>query len=204
VSWDPYLDLQHGVLRNKLGSTDPGELAQIEAELTAYRLIELNLDPLPGDYDLAHLQALHRYIFGDVYDWAGQLRTVSIGKGALYCLPSELVTTADALFGRLARDQYLRGRDRAGFVDGATALLAGLNNLHPFREGNGRVQRAFLGQSAHAAGFMIRWADLDRETNDTASAAAHRHGDTTLLHAMLAELVTPLEFPPPRSPHEDS
>lgn len=141
----------------------------------------------------------HRHIFGDVYDWAGQLRTVSIGKGALYCLPQDLVTTAHKVFAQLARDRYLHGRERAAFVDGVTALLADINALHPFREGNGRTQRAFLAQLSRDAGYRVRWTDLDPETNNAASAAAHRHGDKTLLREMLDRLVTPLAVPPPWS-----
>lgn len=69
TDWDPYLDLDTGVLRNRLGIAEPAELARAEAELTALRLIELRQQPLPGRYDLAHLQAFHQFIFGDVYDW---------------------------------------------------------------------------------------------------------------------------------------
>jgi cell filamentation protein len=202
VSWDPYLDLRSGVLRNRLGITDAAELARAEAELTSYRLIELRAHPLPGNYDLPHLQAFHRYIFGDLYDWAGELRTVTLGKGgALFCLPQDLVATADDVFTRLARDHHLRGRDRTAFIDGLTALLAGVNALHPFREGNGRTQRAFLAQLARDAGYRIRWAELDPETNRAASAAA-RAGDTTPLREMLDRLVVPLAPPHPRTPPE--
>lgn len=202
MSWDPYLDLRSGVLRNRLGITDAAELARAEAELTSYRLIELHARPLPGDYDLPHLQAFHRYIFGDVYDWAGELRTVTLGKGgALFCHPRDIVATADELFTRLARDNHLRGRDRTAFVDGLTALLAEVNALHPFREGNGRTQRAFLAQLARDAGYRIRWADLDPETNRIASAAA-RAGDTAPLREMLDRLVVPLGPPHPRTPPE--
>ncbi len=103
TGWDPYLDLEHGVLRNRLGITDPGELSRVEAELTALRLVELRQRPLPGGYDLAHLQAFHAHIFGDIYDWAGQLRTVSIGKGHLFCLPQHLESFAHEVFDRLER-----------------------------------------------------------------------------------------------------
>jgi cell filamentation protein len=71
---DPYLDPAGGVLRNLLGITDAAELAQAEAALSASRLIDLERRRLPGRYDLAHLQAFHRCILGDVYAWAGQLR----------------------------------------------------------------------------------------------------------------------------------
>lgn len=188
MSWDPYIDLETGVLRNRLGITDAVELAQVESELTSYRLIELRRTDLSGRYDLAHLQAFHRYIFGDLYDWAGELRSVSIGKGDLFCLPQHLGPFAEEVFGKLARAGHLRGLERAAFVDGLTALLADVNALHPFREGNGRTQRAFLAQLARDAGHPIHWARMDPTVNVAAAQAAHR-GNNGPLRAMLDELV---------------
>lgn len=189
MSWDPYLDLETGVLRNLLGITDRLTLAEAESELTSFRLIELSESTLPGNYDLAHLRAFHRFIFGEIYDWAGQLRTVSIGKGALFCRPEELMPRAAGVFGRLAADGRLRCRSCTAFVDGLCPLLAEINFLHPFREGNGRTQRAFLGQLARAAGHPIRWAELDPAENVAASRAAHVGGDTAPLRAMLEHIV---------------
>ncbi len=105
---DPYLDPASGVLRNLLGITDAAELARAEAALSASRLIDLELRRLPGRYDLAHLEAFHRYILGDVYDWAGQPRTVSIAKGSVFCLPQHLESYAADVFGRLAAANRLR------------------------------------------------------------------------------------------------
>ena len=189
MSWDPSLDLEAGVLRNRLGITDVDTLRRAEAGISAVRIAQLAARPLPGQYDLAHLQAFHRLIFGEVYDWAGELRTVSIGKGALFCLPHELRSRADDVFARLAGTGYLRCRPRDGFVDGLTALLAEINSLHPFREGNGRTQRAFLGQLARAAGHPVRWTGMDPAANVAASRAAHVDGDTAPLRALLNSLV---------------
>lgn len=189
MSWDPYLDLETGVLRNLLGLTDPVDLATAESELTSYRMIELRDHPLPGHYDLAHLRAFHRAVFRDVYDWAGELRTVAIGKGAPFCPPHRLVPDAEVLFVQLARGRHLHGLDRSTFVDALTWLLAGLNRLHPFREGNGRTQRAFLAQLAADAGHPIRWAAMDPAENVAASRAAHRDDDTAPLRALLDPLV---------------
>lgn len=188
MSWDPYLDLRTGVLRNRLGLTDPVALAAAEADFTAARLAGLELRPVPGGYDLAHLQAFHWHVLADVYPWAGQLRTVALGKGRLFCPPAELEDRAAALFDALARDGHLRGRARADFVAGLAGLLAGINELHPFREGNGRAQRAFLAQLARDAGHRIRWAALDRGENVRASVAAHA-GDPEPLRRMLDRLV---------------
>jgi cell filamentation protein len=188
VSWDPYLDEEHGVLRNRLGITSPEKLAAAEADITHFRIAQLHRHPLPGRYDLAHLQAIHKWIFGDIYDWAGAIRTVSIGKGALFCLPKHIVPVADDLFERLDGDHYLRGLGHDEFVAKLTELFADVNALHPFREGNGRSMRAFLTQLARDASYRIRWTAMDREANVAASWAAHR-GDNTLLHGMLNELV---------------
>lgn len=173
-SADPYFDAAHGVLRNRLGIVDRGELEQVEAELTALRLVELQEQPIPGGYDLAHLQAFHRFIFGDVYDWAGELRSVVIGKGEVFCLPQFIGPFADDVFGRLARDGFLRGLGRTPFVDGLTELFADVNALHPFREGNGRTQRAFLAQLAADAGWRMRWEPMNPGENVRSSQLAHR------------------------------
>ena len=101
---------------NLLGITDAAELARAEAALSASRLIDLERRRLPGRYDLAHLQAFHRYILGDVYGWAGQLRTVSIAKGSVFCLPQHLESYAADVFGRLAAADRLRGLARDPFI----------------------------------------------------------------------------------------
>lgn len=189
MTWDPYLDLDTGVLRNRLGITDPAELAQAEADLTALRLAELIRHPLPGGHDLAHLQAVHRAVFGDLYAWAGELRTVSLGRaGHLFCLPRDIPRAAADLFGRLAADGHLRGRSRGDLLDGLTRLLADLNALHPFREGNGRTQRAFVAQLARDAGHTLRWAGLTRAENTAASRAAFE-GELKPLHTLLDRLL---------------
>ena len=78
---DPYLDPASGVLKNRLDIADAATLEQAEADIVATRSYELSQTPLKGSFDLAHLQAIHRYLFGDVFEWAGQLRTMDISKG---------------------------------------------------------------------------------------------------------------------------
>jgi len=152
------------------------------------RLAQLRRREAPGVYDLAHLQGFHRRIFGDVYPWAGELRTVSIAKGDPFCLPQHLESFASEVFGRLAATDFLRGRDREEFRDGLTELLADLNALHPFREGNGRTQRAFCAQLARHAGHQLRWSAMDPGENRAASRVALR-GDNAPLRALLDRLL---------------
>ena len=77
-SSDPYTYPGTDVLRNILDIRDLQQLAAFEANATTARLIELDAAPIEGRADIAHLQAIHRYVFQDVYPWAGEFRTVNI------------------------------------------------------------------------------------------------------------------------------
>lgn len=202
---DPYRDPETRVLRNLLGITDPAVLEQADADFSAVRLAQLHRRELPGDYDLAHLRSFHRVVFGDLYPWAGELRTVAIAKGDPFCLPRHIESFAGDTFTRLAAADHLRGLDRAEFIDGLTELLGDLNALHPFRDGNGRAQRAFCAQLARHAGHQLRWATMDRAENIAASRASLR-GDNTALRTLLERLVDRPDptstAPQPRTPFD--
>ncbi|GGK40182.1 Fic/DOC family protein [Nocardia camponoti] len=184
---DPYLDPESRILRNLLGITDAEALRQVEADLSRAALAELGVLPLRGRYDLAHLCAFHREIFGDIYPWAGQIRTVVIAKTEPFCLPQHIDDYATEVFDGLAKQRYLRGRTRADFIVGLTHFFAEVNALHPFREGNGRTQRAFFGQLAREAGWPIDWPRLDATENTFASMSSLR-GDNTALHSLFEKL----------------
>jgi cell filamentation protein len=186
---DPYSDESAGVLYNRLGIVDAEKLRRAEADLTHAALADLGSRALPGGYDLAHLQAFHREIFGDIYVWAGQLRSVRIAKTDLFCLPQHIQPYSAEVFGSLAKETHLRGLSRNAFVDRLTHYLAEVNAIHPFREGNGRAQRAFFHQLARQAGWSVDWSRLEPEANTQASVASIR-GDNTLLRVLLDDLVS--------------
>ena len=192
MTWDPYLDLEHGVLRNRLGIADAATLARVEANVASLRIAELALNPLQGRYDLALLQSMHWHIFADVYAWAGRLRSVAIGKGRPFCPPQEIPARGEAIFAGLAARDHLHGLRHREFVHGLTDLLAQLNHLHPFREGNGRTQRLMLSHIGRDAGYAIDWARLDPELNISASRAA-LDGDDVALREVLTDLVRPAD-----------
>jgi cell filamentation protein len=188
VAADPYVYPGTDVLCNLLDLHDAAELAEREAALSAIRIAQLERRFIPGDFDLAHLQATHRYIFGDIYSWAGELRTVRIAKGGdLFALPEHVGPYLTTLFADLAHEDRLHGLGREQFLERLTHYYAEINAVHPFREGNGRTQRAFLGQVAKAAGHPIAWVQLDAERNILAAQKSH-HGDNSLLHEMLGDL----------------
>jgi cell filamentation protein len=176
------------VLHNKLGLRTTGELDAAEREITHAALIFLKAAPVPPSYDLRHLCAIHRRIFGDIYDWAGQLRTVAIAKSSWFCLPQYIESSAAEVFRALHGESLLRGLTRESFTERLSYYLGEINAIHPFREGNGRAQRAFFEQLAAEAGFILDWQHLDADRNVAASAAIMR-GDPALMRKMLDELV---------------
>jgi cell filamentation protein len=190
---DPYVDPSTGVLKNKLGLTEKEALRLAEVQITTVRDIEMAIKPLPGVYDLKHLCAFHRRLFGDVYAWAGKPRTVDIAKGSTkFCLAMHLESYAsNTVFPMIKDHDYLRGLDQGQTVQTLAALLAEVNVLHPFRDGNGRTQRAFFRQMAAAAGWHIDWAAADPHENVKACAEAWA-GSNGPLEQMLTPLVAPM------------
>ena len=185
---DPYTDPVTGVLRNRLGLRTAGELQTAEREITHAALVFLRESPVPPGYDLRHLCAIHRRIFGDIYDWAGQLRAVAIAKGSWFCLPQYIESSAAEIFRALHGESLLRGLPRDVFAGRLAYYLGEVNAVHPFREGNGRAQRAFFEQLASDAGFILDWQHLDADRNVAASAAI-MHGDPAPMRKMLDELL---------------
>ncbi len=184
---DPYVYPGTDVLRNRFDLRD--------AAISAIRIAQLERRRIPGGYDLAHLQATHRLIFGDVYPWAGELRTVQISKGGdIFALPEHIDPYLRRLFADLAHEGLLRGLGRERFVEWLAHYYAELNAVHPFRDGNGRAQRAFLGQRAEAADYPIAWARLDADCNVHAARESHRGSDSAL-REMLRELLKTADEP---------
>jgi cell filamentation protein len=188
VSQDPYSDPVTGVLYNKLGLRSASALEAAEREITHAALILLDESSVSPSYDLPHLREIHRRIFGDIYEWAGQIRTVAIAKGAVFCRPEYIESSAAVIFRELHYEECLRGLHRDGFVGRLAHYLGEVNALHPFREGNGRAQRAFFRQLARDAGFTLAWQHLDPVRNVEASAATMR-GDPGPMREMLRILL---------------
>ena len=178
MSVDPYVDPRTGVLRNRLGITDAAVLAQAEARLVAAAEVVLFTERLDlGHCDLAHLRAIHRHLFEEIYDWAGELRTGNMTKGdSVFALVEWLEPQAEQLFAWLTAEQHLLNRTRDAFIEGASRFLSDLNALHPFREGNGRTQRAFLRLLAAGAGWHLAWSEVEPNENASISAAAMADG----------------------------
>lgn len=195
---DSYL-LPNGTLRNKLGITKQHLLETAEADRVAVRE-KLLLQRLPGPpFTFETLKSIHRELFQDVYDWAGQPRTTQTGKREFeepgspiqrFAAPETIAPRLDAVFARVAADGNLAGGTRDAFVAGAADLLASLNNVHFAREGNGRAQRLLITAVAAHAGHPVAFDIVTRERMVAVSIEAHR-GDTAGMRRMFDEITDP-------------
>ena len=154
---DPYTYSGSKVLRNRLNIRNSEALSKVERRTTEARLILLDTqDPPSGQFDLKHLQALHKFLFGSVYDWAGQIRTAGfISKGkSIFCHSDFIVPYAQSLFSRMHKEDFRR-MTKEQCAKRMAFYLSEVNALHPFREGNGRTTRLFFEIFAQANGWKI-------------------------------------------------
>lgn len=151
------------VLKNKMGVRDSERLSQLERRLTMLRLLELIDKPIRGKFDLKHLQAIHKYIFQDIYEWAGEIRKVDIAKGNMFCNVRFLSGQSAEIFGKLKEEDYLQGLEEEDLIGRLAYYFSEINALHPFREGNGRSQREFIRCLALHNGYVVNFANASKE-----------------------------------------
>jgi len=183
---DPYCYKGTGTLRNKAGLRDAEALEAFELEMTTLRAEE----PLPdGRFGPAHYRAVHRHLFQDVYAWAGRYRTVRTSKsGNPFCFPEHIPAQMEALFAQLRAGPAFAAPGRQEFVGAAAEFLGELNAIHPFREGNGRSQLAFMHLVGLRAGRPFDFAGVKRETFLPAMIASY-DGDYGPLAQELEQLL---------------
>ena len=144
-------------LENKLGITNSAELAREEERISKKKAVELfesgSLDKLaPGRF--ASLQAIHKSLFEDIYDFAGELRTVNLAKGNFRFAPLMYLEAALANIDKMPQSTF----------DEIIEKYVEMNIAHPFREGNGRSTRLWLDQMLKAGiGQVVDWSKVDKE-----------------------------------------
>jgi len=190
--WDVrYCYENSNVLRNKLGLTDSDKLLEAERRLAGLKISAAKVTPLRGKLDFKHLCGIHKFIFGDVYEWAGQLRTVNISKGNPFCNCDVLDVYGADLFGKLKTDRYLLGTPQERISERLAHYLSEINVMHPFREGNGRTQRLFIEYLALAAGYRVDFTNVTAAEMIEASVRAFDR-DESLLHGIFDRITAPI------------
>lgn len=195
--WNKYFIPGTRTLANNLGIRDPATLQTAERIITTNRAIELERNPIRGNYDVPHLKAIHHALFKDVYPWAGQFRDVDMAKGRTEFMPAEppVYRTLENLLGAMldgvARDNYHRGVGKEAFVGKISSTYNNLNTVHPYREGNGRTTRVFLNQLSKDAGYHLDWSRVDAARWATVSEAGVMRNDLRGIREVMRDVVTP-------------
>ena len=151
------------VLINKLNITDEKDLYDAERGLVTLRTAQLNEEPIKGYFDFNHLKSIHKFLFQDVYRWAGDIRNCNIAKQDLFCLCEYIDSFANGIFGRLKKEQYFIKYSYEIKLKKLVELFADINALHPFREGNGRSQREFIEELAKINGIDLNLTTVSKE-----------------------------------------
>ncbi|AKT33466.1 putative adenosine monophosphate-protein transferase Fic [Pseudomonas syringae pv. actinidiae] len=162
ASHDCYCYPASSVLRNRLNIQDMDDLEAAEREITASTVTRVHYTAPP--YSLENMKQLHRQLFSDLYEWAGEIRTVDISKGGTrFCTCARIEAEALKIFTKLQEVDWLRKQDKDSFCGLLAEYYCELNMIHPFREGNGRVQRIFFEHLALSAGYELDWENISQE-----------------------------------------
>lgn len=177
------------VLINKLDIQDAEILLKAEKRFTLLRILELRTAPIWGDFDFTHLCEIHRYIFQDLYDWAGKIRTVDIAKGNMFCKTEFLVSEGDKIFSRISKENFETLQTKEAVAKKLAYHFSEINALHPFREGNGRAQREFFRVLALKLGYELSFAPISMEEMIEASKASFLC-DYSLMDTLFEKCIT--------------
>ena len=173
--WDSkYCYPKSHVLKNKLNITNQDELEAAERAITAVKTSQASVKHIKGNFDFEHLKRIHKFLFEDIYDWAGCIRTVNISKGNQFCRFDYIETQMNDLMKKLKDENYLLDCKTIDEIGKRLAYYLGeINVIHPFREGNGRTQRMFIEHLAYYAGYELDFMKISSQDMLEASAEAY-------------------------------
>jgi cell filamentation protein len=127
-------------------------------------MLSWNMRPWRASSTRSTFRRFTSIFFQDVYEWAGDFRTVSISKsGDPFAFPQHIVSSLDKTCAELKSEGHLAGSDLARFASRGAYYLGEVNAIHPFREGNGRTQREFIRELALQSRLIIDWRQISQE-----------------------------------------
>lgn len=162
VIHDHYCYSGSSTLKNKLNIKNIELLEEAEREITAITIKNIRFFLPP--YNLDYLCYIHYQLFSELYDWAGKIRTIDISKGGTrFCTNTRIAIEVNKLFLQLEKENWLINLKRHDFCKKLAEYYIEFNMIHPFREGNGRVQRLFFEHLSLAAGYDLNWKNIEPE-----------------------------------------
>ena len=177
-----------GILINKLDIRDYKQLEKYEAKITAAKSLGLRIKGITGDFDKKHYISIHKYLFEDIYPFAGEFREENIGKGEFRFASFEYIEPElDRLLNELKQENFLAGLSKQELAKRLAYYLSELNVLHPFREGNGRTNREFIRQLALKNRYVLNLKNTPPQ--EVLDASIKSVIDTTDLEKIIEEML---------------
>ena len=177
------------VLVNKLDIHEQKELDIAEKQITLLRAIQAEQSMSFDNPDLNFYLSIHRFLFEDIYEWAGMFRNVNISKkGTVFCKADQIKETCILKFQRLAEHNYFADLDTTDFISEVAEFYNDMNLIHPFREGNGRTLRLFITLLVRNTKRNISFADIDPDILMIATIQA-AHGDISMLKNVFEDII---------------
>jgi len=191
-----YIDLDNsyvypntGRLKNLLDITDPDVFLFVESSAVTKRLQELYKNPIKIK-GIESLLLIHKYLFQDIYVWAGQKRTVEIRKDGKQFFPITHFDSAFRYINQLITEfKDIPKSDKTLLSEKLAEILDNINFLHPFREGNGRAQREFLRLLAKENGLTLNLNPPDNESVYERYMKGTIESDMQTLTGLIFELI---------------
>ena len=181
-----YCYKESDVLVNKFDIRDNKKLEEIERKIVLAKLYELRQNNRIGNFDVNHFVGIHKFLFEDIYPFAGLFRTENIAKGNFSFAEWEYIEDElKRILDQLKEENYLQNLDREMFIKRLSYYMAELNVLHPFREGNGRTIREFIRQLAYKNGYVLNLKNI--KPKDMLDACIRSVVDTTDLENIISE-----------------
>lgn len=171
---DFYCYPKTNILINKFDIQNKSDLSTVERQITALKIAKLEESPVQGSFNLEHLKNIHRFIFEDIYTWAGEARKGEflIKGDSIFCRAIYIEKMASEVHNKLIADNYLRNLNKADFIAKLAYYMGEINALHPFREGNGRTQRLYFKQLCTRAGYDLEFSKTQKDILLKADIAA--------------------------------
>lgn len=178
-----FIDQEKGVLRNKAGLDDKNEIEKLEAFFVE-KTLKNGLSEASKQISVSGLKSMHQEMFGDLYDWAGEFRDYTTGRGLPFCRPEYIETELNKIY-RQVNQLIKPNMAREKFSHIAATFIGDLNAIHPFVDGNGRTQRETLRLLAEKANQKINHTTLNQQEWYKAAEVSHIAADYRLFESII-------------------
>ncbi len=151
------------ILRNKLNIQDEALLKEYETRIVAFKIATISSIKLPKGYTPERLKFINKYLFEEVYDFAGKYREENITKENFRFSEFQYIEeNINRIFKSIDTEQ-MKKMTFTKFVEQISYIMTELNVLHPFREGNGRTIRELVREICFDCGYTIDWYEINHD-----------------------------------------